>query len=100
MAKYQCVQFGVCSRADKAECFELNGDFKCGREPEDTDCQSKLELVSSGTKLGIVTKIGLAAVAALILGGLGFWLLGSRQDPGQQPPSTEQLLKEIWPWLH
>lgn len=99
MARYQCVQFGVCTRADKAECFEINGDFKCGRDPEDVECQSKLELVSGGANSGVGMKIGLAAVVTLLLGGVGYWLLGSGAASPQAPATTEQLLKEIWPWL-
>jgi hypothetical protein len=99
MAKYQCVQFGVCSRADKAECFEINGDFKCGREPEDVECQSKLEPVSGSGNSGAGTKISIAAVAVMILGGLGFWMYSSMRASPQEPVSTEQVLREIWPWL-
>jgi len=98
MAKYQCVQFGVCTRADKAECFELNGDFTCGRVPEDVECQSKLEPVSGGAKSGTALKMGLIA-AVFALGGLVYWLFGSQEASPQSGASTEQLLKEIWPWL-
>jgi hypothetical protein len=98
MAKYQCVQFGVCSRADKAECFDLSGDFKCGRDPEDAECQSKLEHVGGGSQGG-GKKMTLVAGAVLLLGGLGYWGFASQGTPPPAPATSEQLLKEIWPWL-
>lgn len=99
MTRYQCVQFGVCSRADKAECFEIDGDFRCGRDPEDVECQSKLEPVSGGAKFGRGIRLGFAVVATLLLGSFGYWLFSSGAANPQAPATTEQLLKEIWPWL-
>lgn len=100
MAQYQCVQFGICTRADKGECFDTGGDFKCGREPEDPDCQGKLEPVTGGSNSSLGIKVGLPiAVAALALAGMYFF----KTPPVPQPPSsdvtTAQLLKEVWPWL-
>jgi hypothetical protein len=102
MAQYQCVQFGICTRADKGECFDTKGEFKCGREPEDPDCQSKLEPVSGGQKSGLGLKLGLLLVIVVVLLAMvGMYLFKTPSMP--QPPASEataaELLKEVWPWL-
>lgn len=105
MAKHQCVQFGVCPRADRGECFEVNADFRCERDPEDPDCQSKLEEVggSSGRR-GLLLKMGIPAVLLVIVGvAIFFATRESGQSKGNpspaSSPSVEELLKEVWPWL-
>ncbi len=101
MAQYQCVQFGICTRADKGECFDTSGEFKCGREPEDPDCQGKLEPVSGGAKSGLGLKIGLPIAVVAVLALAGMYLFKTPSVP-QAPPSevtAAQLLKEVWPWL-
>lgn len=103
MAKHQCVQFGVCPRADSGECFEVNADFKCGRNPEDPDCHSKLEEVQDAGGKGLALKVGIPAVLLLLVGVALFFLLGndggSQPTPAAQQPTAEELLKEVWPWL-
>lgn len=103
MAKHQCVQFGVCPRADSGECFEVNADFKCGRSPEDPDCQSKLEDVQNVGGKGLALKVGIPAALLLIVGVALFFLLGkdgnSQSSPPAQKPTAEDLLQEVWPWL-
>jgi len=101
MAQYQCVQFGICTRADKGECFDTSGDFKCGRDPEDPDCQGKLEPVTGGSRSGLGLKVGLSIAVVAVLALAGMYLFKS--PSGSQPPPTDvsaaQLLKEVWPWL-
>lgn len=103
MAKHQCVQFGVCPRADRGECFEVNADFKCGRNPEDPDCHSKLEEVQNSGGKGLVLKIVIPAALVLVVGVALFFLLGqdveSKSSPEAQQPTVEELLQEVWPWL-
>ncbi|MCB1129569.1 MAG: hypothetical protein KDN05_00470 [Verrucomicrobiae bacterium] len=103
MAKHQCVQFGVCPRADSGECFEVNADFKCGRNPEDPDCLSKLEEVLDAGGKGLALKVGIPVALLAVVGVALFFLLGSGNDPKAstpaQKPSAEELLQEVWPWL-
>ena len=103
MAKHQCVQFGVCPRADRSECFEVDADFTCSRTPEDPDCRSKLEeLKGGGGGKGLLLKAGVPA--ALLAVGVGlFFIFGESAkptpSPASTPPTVDELLKEVWPWL-
>ena len=103
MAKHQCVQFGICPRADSGECFEVNADFKCGRGPEDPDCQSKLEEVHDAGGKGLALKIGIPATLLVVVGVALFFLLGkdgnSQSSAAAQQPTAEDLLQGVWPWL-
>lgn len=102
MAKHQCVQFGVCPRADSGECFEVNSDFTCSRNPEDPDCRSKLEEVQEGGKKGLLLKIGIPVALLAVAGGLYFVFAGSGETPPAppaSPPTVDELLKEVWPSL-
>lgn len=104
MSKHQCVQFGVCPRADSGECFEVNADFKCGRSPEDLDCQTKLEEVSGGGGgKGIALKVGIPAALFVVVGVTLFLVYGRdgepQADPSSAKPTVEELLQEVWPWL-
>lgn len=103
MDKHQCVQFGVCPRADSGECFQVNADFKCGRNPEDPDCQNKLEELRDTGGKSLALKVGLPAALLLIVGVAMFFLLGkdgdSKPSPAAQQPTAEELLQEVWPWL-
>jgi hypothetical protein len=103
MAKYQCVQFGVCPRADNGECFEVNSDFRCGRSPEDPDCQSKLEDVQKAGSNGLALKVGIPLVLLAVVGTGLFFVLNSEENPNspspEQKPTAEELLQEVWPWL-
>jgi len=103
MAKHQCVQFGVCPRADRGECFEVNADFRCARDPEDPDCQSKLEEVGGGRSGGgkLVIKLGILALVLVIAGvAIFFATREPKASPGTSShPTAEALLKEVWPWL-
>jgi hypothetical protein len=105
MAKHQCVQFGVCPRADSGECFEVNADFRCARNPEDPECRNKLEAVEGGRSGGKLSlKLGIPAVLLVVVGVAIFF---ATREPGQSkgappaktPPTVEELLKEVWPWL-
>jgi hypothetical protein len=103
MTKHQCVQFGVCSRADSGECFEVNSDFKCGRNPEDPDCQSKLEGLEAGGSKGLAFKIGIPVILLVAIGGSILFLMGNRDNANppspEQKPTVEELLQQVWPWL-
>lgn len=104
MAKHQCIQFGSCPRANNGECFEVNVDFKCGRTPEDPDCQLKLEPVGDGGGgRGLALKIGIP-VALLCVAGIIFYLVIGKESisqslPAAQKPSAEVLLQGVWPSL-
>ncbi len=102
MAKHQCVQFGVCPRADRNECFEVDTDFACSRTPEDPDCRGKLEELKGGGGKGLLLKAGIPA--ALLAVGVGlFFIFGKSPTPtpapASTPPTVDELLKEVWPWL-
>lgn len=103
MAKNQCVQFGVCPRANSGECFEVNSDFKCGRNPEDPDCQNKLEEVQTAGGKGLALKVGIPLVLLVVIGAGLFFVLKSDENPSspspEQKPTAEELLQEVWPWL-
>jgi hypothetical protein len=102
--QYQCVQFGVCPRADRGECFHVDANFKCGRDPEDPDCREKLEPVSGGGASGakwLKIAIPVVAIAALVGGGI-YFLSGDEPEPTKLPeqkPSVDSLLIEVWPDL-
>lgn len=98
MEKYQCVQFGICPRADNGECFETNSDFTCSRNPEDPDCRSKLEDVQEGGKKGLMLKVGIPVALLAVGGGLYFAFAGPGEIP-PAPPTVDELLKEVWPTL-
>jgi len=103
MAKHQCVQFGVCPRADSGECFEVNADFRCARNPEDPECRNKLEVVGSSRGGGLALKLGIPAVLLVAIGVAIFFVTRgsgeSKAPPAKSPPTAEELLKEVWPWL-
>lgn len=110
MPRYQCVQFGSCPKADACEKIEIKSNelFKCPRK--DPSCRQQLvELRSwlekarqsiqdpkpgrpSGLRIALIS----VTVAALI--GLGVWRLWPPPDH-IKPPTVEQLLTEVWPWL-
>ena len=94
MPRYQCVQFGSCPRADACEKIEIKSNrlFKCPRK--DPSCRQQLvELRSEpGLRIALIS----VTVAALI--GLGVWRLWPPPDH-IKPPTVEQLLTEVWPWL-
>lgn len=102
MAKHQCVQFGVCPRADNGECFEVNSDFTCSRNPEDPECRNKLEEVNERGKKGLLLKVGIPMALLAIGGGLYFMFSGPIKisaSPASPPPTVDELLKEVWPSL-
>ena len=102
MAKHQCIQFGVCPRADRNECFEVDSDFNCSRNPEDPDCRNKLEEFQEGGKKGLAIKIGIPVVLLAIGGGLYFAFSGPDEAsvaPSTPPSKVDELLKEVWPSL-
>ena len=96
MPKYQCIQFGVCPKADACEQFEIGGTpaFECPRK--DPLCSSRLvEIKSGGIPRGLIA--ALAIVALLAIGG-GAWYYFSRAPKG--PAAIQQQLMEVWPWLN
>ena len=95
MAKYQCVQFGLCPRADGNVIEEKPGEpFTCPRG--DTKCRENLEPIGGAKKLPIPLLIGVVLV--LVLGGLAVWYLVSGSSKAN-PSDAEAQLVEVWPWL-
>ena len=104
MSKHQCIQFGICPRADRGECFEINEDFRCGRDPEDPECHNKLENVVNTRRGGGGIKLGISAILLVAAGVAIFFIIrdpvkSNVSTPPKSPPTAEELLKEVWPWL-
>lgn len=91
MAKFLCVQFGICPRADACEQISLKpGDnHNCPRN--DPKCRE--QLVEIGGGLPRIVKIGLIAVPVAAVIAFGVWSL---VGPSK---TVEQLLTDVWPWL-
>jgi hypothetical protein len=98
MPKYQCVQFGLCPRADACEEIVIKpGDsFQCARSSPDPKCREQLEEVRGRKpRLNLV----LIAVPVALLLGIGAWIFMGTGSPPSSKASVEQLLVEVWPWL-
>lgn len=95
MAKFQCVQFGLCPRADGNVIEDKPGEpFTCPRG--DTKCRENLEPIGAGKSVSKPLIIGVAAV--LVLGGLGAWYFMSGSSKSDASSAEAQLV-EVWPWL-
>lgn len=100
MAKHQCIQFGVCPRADTSDCFEVDSTFTCSRSPEDPDCRAKLEELKTANGSKMALKIGVPTLILLVGAGAYFYFSRPAETPvSSTPPTVDELLKEVWPWL-
>ena len=93
MAKYQCIQFGICPRADACEEIEIKpGEtFECPRH--DPKCREQLMEIRGG-KFSPKLKMALIAVPIVLLLGFGAWaMLGSKKPASQA--SVEQMLTDF-----
>jgi hypothetical protein len=103
MPKYQCVQFGLCSRADACEEFEIKaGDsFQCARGSPDPGCREQLVEIRGG-RLPPQAKMAIIAVPIAAVLGLCAWMLIGLSEADAQHKAranVEQLLIDVWPWL-
>ncbi|MEI7773344.1 MAG: hypothetical protein WCK17_01080 [Verrucomicrobiota bacterium] len=95
MAKYQCVQFGLCPRADGKVIEDKPGEpFTCPLG--DTKCRENLEPISGGKSMPKPLLIG--ALAILVVGGLGVWYFMTGSSKSNRSDLEAQLV-EVWPWL-
>ena len=93
MPRYQCVQFGICQRADANEEFEIKPGETCQCPRNDPHCQGQL-IVLEKPKKRWPLYVGPGVIAAALV-GLGLW----HEMKPVPKPTPEQLLIEVWPWL-
>lgn len=99
MPKFQCVQFGICPRADACEEIQIDEGvaFECARK--DPKCRE--QLVEIHAKKGW-KKVALIALPVVVVIALTAWWLNrepSQTSTSKSQTSVEQLLTDVWPWL-